>query len=396
MPLKLFAKKSKNQKILIKFPVLLLLIFVTIQIVLFAVLDMHSVLDSNLKRPAASEQKDNRTALQKMLGAVLQVESLPPVAIDNSLTSIMIIGVDARQVELKDGEYINTNSADASKSRNNDAVIQVVLDHRNGNIFMISIPRDMGIDIRKDCLKFSGSFHMLYDLGQKSNCDEKGIGVLKTGIETVTGIKVQYYVIISLDAFQDIVDTVAQTQADGQKGIYVDNPRSFSDLYPKQQGGYESVHFPQGHLFLTPYRALQFARTRQLTSDFDRAKRQQLVIKAVLERAISIDVLTDPSRLQGIINTFNSKIIMSQPKDLVELTAMVGVIKGLDLKKIHNLVLDPSFGGGTNEQYLNRQPHDRRGPYYMVPTAWRQCPGNEFCKVQERIQEYIMYPDSIK
>jgi hypothetical protein len=32
----------------------------------------------------------------------------------------------------------------------------------------------------------------------------------------------------------------------------------------------------------------------------------------------------------------------------------------------------------------------------MVPTAWKECPGNEFCKVQERIQEILVDPDLIE
>ncbi|HRP37560.1 MAG TPA: hypothetical protein PLS50_07170, partial [Candidatus Dojkabacteria bacterium] len=48
---------------------------------------------------------------------------------------------------------------------------------------------------------------------------------------------------------------------------------------------------------------------------------------------------------------------------------------------------------GGSEKYLNKQPHDRPGgPYYMVPTHWKDCPGNEFCRIQELIKSIIGNP----
>jgi LCP family protein required for cell wall assembly len=271
--------------------------------------------------------------------------------------------------------------------------MQAVYDHRTGNILMISIPRDSGIDIRKDCLSFKGAINQAYVRGQRSNCEGKGIQVLKDTVESVTGIKSQYHVFVSLDAFEEVIKVVGETNAKGEVGIVVDNPKDTWDVYPVDTG-WVNVYFPKGRLFLTPYRALQYARTRQYTSDFDRAERQQLIVEAVIKRFLSSDVMLNPAKINELMETYKSKLIFSEPKDLGELMTMIDLARQIDMEKIYHVVLDPEFGG--HEKFLNKAPHDRPGPYYMVPTAWKECPGNEFCKVQERIQEILVDPDLIE
>ncbi len=54
--------------------------------------------------------------------------------------------------------------------------------------------------------------------------------------------------------------------------------------------------------------ALKYARSRHSTSDFDRSRRQQLVIKAVKDKLFSLDILTSPTKIKSLYYAIVSHI----------------------------------------------------------------------------------------
>lgn len=307
-----------------------------------------------------------------------------------TLTSALIVGVDARNVELQDGEFVNTRPEGQAGTRNTDTIMQVVFDHQTGNTFMISIPRDIGVDLSLPCMEFHGSIHWVYDRAERANCQIGGPGALKEAVTSITGIPIQYHVFVTLDAFHEIVDIVGE-EHEGDVGIWVDNPNEFWEIYPYNDYGWENVYFPQGLQFMDSDRAIRFVRSRQFTQDWGRAERQQIFIEAVKDRILSSDTLLNPARIVELLRLFQDKLLISE-LTFGEIVELIGIIQSVDTSNIVNIVLSPDFGGGR-EVLLNKQPHGRPGgPYYMVPTHWYDCPGNEYCKVQEYINDIIKYP----
>lgn len=394
-----FRKKPRKLKLLW----LLLGIFILVQVVLFFVFDFSKLVGATDNQEAgdASEQQvaGESQGLQLDGNSLIGMLSsdAPKVKADGNYTGILIGGIDSREVEIINGEFINKKLPNKLGYRNIDSIMQLVLDHRTNQMLLISIPRDMGIDIRMDCFKFAGSFHWLYDKGMRTDCPEKGIGVVKQGIENITGFKTQYHVIVTLDSFQEIIRIVGEENEKGEPGLYIDNPRSFSELYPIDgKGRWQSVYFPEGRLFLTPYQSLQYARSRQYTGDWDRAARQQRIVKAVMERFVSMNVLANPSKIQSMLTLFQNKVLMSSPQSLSEIQGIISTAAGFKMENLHRVVLDTSFGGKEKEAYINKTPHGRPGgPYYMVPTHWNECPGNEFCKIQEMLKGYLDDPTTM-
>ncbi len=318
----------------------------------------------------------------------------PELKTDGRYTSALIVGVDTRNVEFTGTEFKSTKPQGQWGTRNTDTIIQVIYDHSNGNIFMVSIPRDMGVDVNKDCLEFHGSLHWVYDKGQSANCPGGGVQTLVETAEEVTGIDIQYFAFISLESFVDIIDSVGNVK-DGQKGIWIDIPEPVYELYPIDGGGWESIYFPEGHQFLTSEDALKFARSRKASSDFARARRQQMVIEAVKDRVVSSDTLLNPKKIYSLYNTFKKNSLYSE-LSLEEIRAGLNLVRDLDTDEIINIVLDTELGG--DEAFLNRRPHDRPGgPYYMVPTHWKECGDNNvFCRVHDYIKAVTNNPDLYK
>lgn len=325
--------------------------------------------------------------------AVIEDAVTPELKNENGLTSALLVGIDTRDVEFKDGEFISTSPQGQAGTRNTDTIIQVVFDKSKDQVYMISLPRDLGVDVRKDCLEFHGSIHWVYDKAQSAGCPGGGVEVLKETVENVTGIKVQYHGFVTLDAFLEVIETIGEKNKEtGEKGIYINNPENLYESYPIDDYSYQSVYFPQGEQFLSPQRALIYVRSRQYTSDFGRAERQQILLDALKDRALSKSTFLNPKKIISILNTFQDKTIFSEPS-LQEILASIEVIKKVAGNDSVNIILSPDLGG--REVFINKQPHDRRGgPYYMVPTKWAQCTNNEYCHVKKLISNIIEDPDT--
>ncbi len=68
------------------------------------------------------------------------------------------------------------------------------------------------------------------------------------------------------------------------------------------------VDIPAGIQQFDGDKALKYALSSHTTSDFDRSKRQQLVITAVREKLLSLDVLSSPKKIQAIYQTLSSSV----------------------------------------------------------------------------------------
>ncbi len=91
------------------------------------------------------------------------------------------------------------------------------------------------------------------------------------------GIPIDKYVLINFDVFTTVVNLIAPNGVEVCPTQEIDDPN-----YPDAGYGFIHVHFNAGCQRLDAEHLLQYARTRHTqNSDFDRAMRQQEVIKAV-------------------------------------------------------------------------------------------------------------------
>jgi LCP family protein required for cell wall assembly len=103
------------------------------------------------------------------------------------------------------------------------------------------------------------------------------------------GIPIHYYVRLNFRAFVELVDMI------GGIDIYVEEPID-DPLYPSSDPadpyGYEHLTIPAGVVHMDGELALKYARTRHSGGgDFDRAARQQQVLRAVLDKVTRLDLL---------------------------------------------------------------------------------------------------------
>lgn len=315
---------------------------------------------------------------------------------DNNLTSLLLVGMDTREVDFDGEKFISTGNGQGSSARNTDTVMQVIYDHNNDNIFMISIPRDIGIDVNKDCLELHGSIHKVYDLAEIYNCPEGGVQVLMDTVKSVTGFDVHYYGFVTLDGFKEIVEIIGEENDAGEKGLWIENPSTVWELYPNEQNGsWERAYFPEGRIFVNADDALKYVRSRQTTTDFGRIRRQQIFLESLKDSALKSSTILNPQKILNLLQVFREKTMFSSP-DFKEISAGIGILRDFDNQNIINVVLDYDLGGW--EEYLDKQPHGRRGGfYYMVPSHWRECPQEDvYCEVHKFLGNIVKHPEVYK
>lgn len=180
--------------------------------------------------------------------------------------NILLMGIDQRAGET--GEF------------NTDTMMVFSVDPVRKSVGMLSIPRDLWVEIPG----FQPSrINTANRLGELNQYPGGGAALAARTVTENLGIKIDKYVLINFDVFTTLVDLIAPNGIEVCPTEEIDDPN-----YPDAGYGFIHVHFDAGCQRLDAEHLLQYARTRHTeNSDFDRAARQQEVIKSALREVVS-------------------------------------------------------------------------------------------------------------
>lgn len=259
-------------------------------------------------------------------------------------TNIMIVGVGG---EKHDGPNLT------------DTIILASINQKNDSIGLLSIPRDLYVEAPKvGATKINGVYDLLLKKNHKDplipyTIEEQTAAMdgLKGLVENITGTEIGYYTKVDFTAFKEIVDHVG--------GVEVNVPENFLDRqYPNQtETGYETFFLKKGEQTLDGITALKYARSRHSTSDFDRASRQHIIIKALLTKMLQKETLMNPAALRRIYLSVSNNVTTDLDwREILKIADFATVLKP---DSIASVVLhdDPSRTGGLlyspNRAYFN-------------------------------------------
>lgn len=213
-----------------------------------------------------------------------------------------------------------------------DTMMLVSLDPATNSIGILSIPRDLYVEVPGySQLQRVNSPMVLGELRQPGTGPELAMQTVQYNL----GIRIHDYVVIDFNAFIKIIDLIG--------GLDVNIPYSISDsLYPDMNYGYDPFYIRAGMQHLDGATTLKYARTRHGDNDFVRAQRQQLVLTALRDRVLSPDLLP--------------QLIIQSPSLLAAVNE--GLYTGLTLDQLIQLALylkdisaESMRTGVINEQY---------------------------------------------
>lgn len=158
-------------------------------------------------------------------------------------------------------------------------------------------------------------------------------------IQELLDIPIDYYVEVNMQGLIDIVDSLG--------GIKVTSPLTFD---------YQGNYFTEGETrVLTGKEALAFARMRKTDpeGDFGRQKREKIVIKAILDKALSLGTIVN---YDEILETLEDNVKTNLTfKDMADMYFSYG--KSLENFETKNLVGEELWLGEI--YYLYAYPEDR-------------------------------------
>lgn len=174
-----------------------------------------------------------------------------------------------------------------------DSIIIASINYEKQTISMFSIPRDLYVEYPS---WWNWKINEAYFQWLKKYKDEfKAINNLKEILKRITKEEIHYFVNLDFDWFRKIIDTLW--------GIEVNVPKDIVDTaYPGPNYSYQTFKISAWLQTLDWETALKYARSRHSTSDFDRSLRQQLIIKAIRDKILSIWVLTSPSKIRNMFD----------------------------------------------------------------------------------------------
>ncbi len=215
-----------------------------------------------------------------------------------------------------------------------DTIMVISVKNKENKVAMLSIPRDLYTEIPGK--NYSRKINEANVIGEEAGRGE-GLELMKATVSNVTGLPIHYAVSANFDALRDTVDVL------GGINIYREQP--FYEGKQFVEGGECGGEFslPAGDVKLDGETALCYTRARFATSDFDRAKRQQEVLLAIKEKALSVGTLSDFGKLNNLISVMGNNIRTDMRS--WEMQKLFGVLKGLDDPEIYRKVFSTAEDG---------------------------------------------------
>ncbi len=213
------------------------------------------------------------------------VDHNPMPAKESNRFDVLIMGMRGDQGEPETGQWLT------------DIIMLFSIDKTTGKTSLVSIPRDFYIDMIVP--EFDENFRMRGKINEvyiKGVTNGSGVALSKQVISKLTGVYVDKFIVFDFEAFQKIVDAI------GGIDIKLDQP--FSE--PKQWE--YAFELPVGENHLDGQNALYYVRSRFSSSDFERSRRQNQVINAIKQKAISLGFLANPSKISDLLGVLTGNV----------------------------------------------------------------------------------------
>jgi LCP family protein required for cell wall assembly len=221
----------------------------------------------------------------------------------------LIIGSDRR------------NSQISGKYGNSDTTMLLRLDPDRNAIALLSIPRDLKVDIPG---YGTNKINAAYSFG--------GPKLTLETVKQITGLHINHLVNVDFTGFARAVNAIGC--------VYVDVDRRY---YIPPNTGTSEINLQPGYQALCGFDALSYVRYRHTDTDIVRAARQQQFLREARAKVPPSKIIDDRHKLLHIFASYTSSDIDS-PSQLLELLRLFFDLRGAQVKEVHfNATLGPSY-----------------------------------------------------
>lgn len=238
-----------------------------------------SVLDNSHLRPSlpSSEEEDE----------VVDSFAERPV-------NILLMGIDSRQDQSED--IVNPDDDDVTMRSDTTLLMHLSADRQHVDI--VSIPRDQWLYL-PECKRSDGSvslpqwgqFNWAFSYGAQTDDMAAGVTCTENTVEQITGLEMDGFAVIDFTGFSRMIEALGGVEVCLEDEI--NDPR------------YLELVLPAGCQTLDPLTATKLARVRYTGdgSDMGRIERQQMLLGAMVQKAMDQNYLTDMPALYAFMST---------------------------------------------------------------------------------------------
>jgi polyisoprenyl-teichoic acid--peptidoglycan teichoic acid transferase len=210
--------------------------------------------------------------------------------------SVLLVGLDSKRMD----------------SGLTDTLMVALVDPKNSKTSLLSIPRDTRVQI-------AGR-----GLDKITHAHNYGLNSTIMTVEDLLDIKMDYYTLINFEGFQSLVDTIGGVTIDVEKNL------TFRDRITNSQ-----FSLRKGTQHLNGIEALNYARYRGGgEGDFGRNRRQQQVIKALIDETLNFRNIT---KINQMLKDIGENV--ETDMDFGVLTKTLAKMKNLSSKDIYSVPL---------------------------------------------------------
>lgn len=253
--------------------------------------------------------------------------------------SDVILAVDGTPIDLRawDGEArytiviggLDRRPDQTDRAALVDSLMLLSIDPKTSSVGLLSIPRDLYVVVPgEDERQRINRAHLL---GEWRSPNGGGALLLQQTLFQNFGMRIHNYVLMDFTAVIQGVDQLG--------GVEVTIDYDIADeRYPDMNFGYDPFFLPAGTHWLDGYDALRFARTRHGNNDVRRAERQQQVVYAIRDRALSLNFLDLLGRLPGLLATLSNNVYTGLSLD--EIIQLAVFARDIELDDINMQVMN--------------------------------------------------------
>lgn len=240
--------------------------------------------------------------------------------------NILVLGLDRRPWEPEEASF------------RSDTMFVASIDKHAGRLQLLAVPRDMWAEIPygdEPGIWAENKINAAYSYGQFYKYPGGGAAAAVAAVEHNFNLDIHYYVVIDWVGFVQLVDAVG--------GIDLVVPEDISDFGTDVLDVFPDNTVKAGEHHMDGAQALGYSRVR-VDGDIKRIERQQIVIRAVADKSVSLGYLAKiPELWEAYRSSFRTDVQTAQVPGFALLA------KQINLDTIETFSLAPALYGGISE-----------------------------------------------
>ena len=206
----------------------------------------------------------------------------------------------------------------------------------------------------RSCRCFPEQLNALYPVTRKwtgTYPDEvdPGMAALRDVLAHLMGVKIDYYVLVDMAAFVDLVDAIGGIDVDVRKPLQ-------SEVSPPREGDpWAKVDVDVGWNHLDGPQALAYARARKGSSDYTRMERQRCMLRGVAAKADAVTLLRS---FPAIVDAVENSVVTDVPRSFA--SEFIGAAASLNIDDIQTVGFTHAYWETERDHLFHPIPNVRR------------------------------------